>query len=94
MLESDLIQSTSSWPFVEIRKLLKKSDGLLFVMVPDCTEQLEMGDWGICLHEHLSYFTLPSFSSVVTRAGFHIDHLMSIEDEIIALLSIMPVQNN
>ena len=23
MLESDLIQSTSSWPFVEIRKLLK-----------------------------------------------------------------------
>ena len=78
----------------EIRKLLKKSDGLLFVMVPDCTEQLEVGDWGICLHEHLSYFTLPSFSSVVTRAGFHIDHLMSIEDEIIALLSIMPVQNN
>ena len=24
MLESDLIQSTSSWPFVEIRKLLKE----------------------------------------------------------------------
>ena len=23
MLESDLINSTSSWPFVEIRKLLK-----------------------------------------------------------------------
>ena len=24
MLESDLIKSTSSWPFVEIRKLLKE----------------------------------------------------------------------
>ena len=29
MLESELIKSTSSWPFVEIRKLLKDRDGII-----------------------------------------------------------------
>ena len=29
MLESDLIQSTSSWPFVEIRKLLKERKDII-----------------------------------------------------------------
>ena len=29
MLKSDLIQSTSSWPFVEIRKLLKDRKTLI-----------------------------------------------------------------
>ena len=29
MLESELIKSTSSWPFVEIRKLLKDRDSII-----------------------------------------------------------------
>ena len=29
MLDNDLIQSTSSWPFVEIRKLLKERKDLI-----------------------------------------------------------------
>ena len=29
MLDKDLIQSTSSWPFVEIRKLLKERKDLI-----------------------------------------------------------------
>ena len=29
MLESELIKSTSSWPFVEIRKLLKDRDAII-----------------------------------------------------------------
>ena len=29
MLESELIKSTSSWPFVEIRKLLKDRDPII-----------------------------------------------------------------
>ena len=29
MLESDIIESTSSWPFVEIRKLIKERKDLI-----------------------------------------------------------------
>ena len=29
MLESSLIQSTSSWPFVEVRKLLKERKSII-----------------------------------------------------------------
>ena len=29
MLDNDLIQSTSSWPFVEVRKLLKDRKNLI-----------------------------------------------------------------
>ena len=29
MLESELLKSTSSWPFVEIRKLLKDRDSII-----------------------------------------------------------------
>ena len=44
MLESDLIQSTSSWPFVEIRKLLKDRKEILNNKKKIITE-VEGGRW-------------------------------------------------
>ncbi|MCG3204401.1 MAG: hypothetical protein KCHDKBKB_01116 [Elusimicrobia bacterium] len=69
----------------DIREILNPSRGLFFVMVPDCTQGLRRGDWGICLHEHLSYFTQDSFCSTMANIGFDIKEIISEEDEIIAV---------
>lgn len=70
----------------DIRRLLTCSGGQLFVIVPDCTGGLRTGDWGICVHEHSSYFTVSSFVATVTAIGFRIKELRTNEDKIIALL--------
>ena len=49
MLENDLIQSTSSWPFVEIRKLLKdrKELGKIIGTSNNNIKQKEVGLMGV-----------------------------------------------
>lgn len=72
----------------DVRRLLEKTKGDFFLMLPDCTRGFSLGDWGICLHEHLSYFTTASLLSTLARVGFQAKRLISEEDEIIALLSV------
>ena len=44
--------------------------GRLVLKMPDCEEGFHLGDLGICVHEHLSYFTLDSLDALLKRCGF------------------------
>ncbi len=89
----DLILSISNLehirdPFehlVYIRQLLEGKNGLLYLVVPDCSRGLRTGDIGICVHEHLSYFTPASLASVLGECGFAVQWIHSQDDTILAL---------
>ena len=70
----------------DVRALLDSTGGKLFVVVPECSRGLRTGDWGICLHEHLSYFTETSFIFTARAAGFKPIWLKTAEDTLLALL--------
>jgi SAM-dependent methyltransferase len=44
-------------------------DGLAFIKVPECEGSLAHGDLGLCVHEHISYFTHDSLDTLMERAG-------------------------
>lgn len=68
-----------------IRALLEKNAGAFFVVVPDCERSLRSGDVGICLHEHLSYFTESSLRSVLALCGLSVEYLHKQDDTLFAL---------
>lgn len=70
----------------DIRTLLEAAGGRLFVVIPECSRGLQGGDWGICVHEHLSYFTAASFVATVEEAGFAILWMKTEEEALLALL--------
>jgi 2-polyprenyl-3-methyl-5-hydroxy-6-metoxy-1,4-benzoquinol methylase len=47
-----------------------KENGKIALSVPDCTEEIEIGDPSILLHEHYHYFTSPSLIRSIAKAGF------------------------
>lgn len=53
----------------QMRRLLS-STGKLVLAVPDCSEEVKDGDPSILLHEHLTYFTRNSLTSLLNRSGF------------------------
>jgi hypothetical protein len=44
-------------------------NGAVLIQVPDCEASLAKGDLGICLHQHILYFTQKSLDAVLRRAG-------------------------
>jgi len=44
-------------------------DGALYLKMPDCEAGFKLGDLGICVHEHLSYFTQTSIKAVLGYVG-------------------------
>lgn len=74
-----------------VRALLENNSGFLFVIVPDCERSLRSGDVGICLHEHLSYFTESSLRFVLARCGFSIDSLHKQDDALFAVARPGPI---
>jgi SAM-dependent methyltransferase len=44
--------------------------GKLVLAVPDCTEEVLMGDPGMLIHEHYFYFTETSLARCLAQAGF------------------------
>lgn len=52
----------------DITKVLK-AGGFMFVGLPDCLRQLQLGDPGMILHEHWGYFTLRSLQMALGKAG-------------------------
>ncbi len=46
--------------------------GRAFIKVPDCERSLELGDLGMCTHEHLSYFTFDSLDVLFRRTGLEV----------------------
>ena len=76
MLESDLIQSTSSWPFVEIRKILKDRRDIIDKK-NKITFQTGYGPSGL---PHLGTFGEVSRTSMMINA---LNHIKQIESELI-----------
>jgi len=76
MLESDLIQSTSSWPFVEIRKLLKERREIINKK-NKITFQTGYGPSGL---PHIGTFGEVSRTSMMINA---LTHIKKIESELI-----------
>ena len=69
------------------RELLEASGGSLFVVVPDCSRGLRAGDVGICLHEHMSYFTPTSLAALLSKCGFAVKWTRAEEDTIFVAAS-------
>ena len=78
----------------DVRTMLASTNGVFFVVIPDCTRGFEAGDLGICLHEHLNYFTVASFTHTVRRLGFAIQALRRENDKITAVLTAAPADPN
>ena len=76
MLESDLIQSTTSWPFVEIRKLLKDRKNIINKK-NKITFQTGYGPSGL---PHIGTFGEVSRTSMMINA---LNHVKKIESELI-----------
>ncbi len=76
MLESDLIQSTSSWPFVEIRKILKDRKDIIDKK-NKITFQTGYGPSGL---PHIGTFGEVSRTSMMINA---LNHITKIESELI-----------
>ena len=76
MLESDLIKSTSSWPFVEIRKLLKERKDII-KKKNKITFQTGYGPSGL---PHIGTFGEVSRTSMMINA---LNHIKEIESELI-----------
>ena len=85
MLESDLIKSTSSWPFVEIRKLLKERKNII-EKKNKITFQTGYGPSGL---PHIGTFGEVARTSMMINALKHIqeiDHeLITFSDDMDAL---------
>jgi SAM-dependent methyltransferase len=69
----------------EARHLLDPKRGVLYLVVPDCTRGLQGGDLGICLHEHLSYFTRETLCGALAACGFSADWIHVEEDTLFVL---------
>ena len=76
MLESELIKSTSSWPFVEIRKLLKDRDSII-KKKNKIIFQTGYGPSGL---PHIGTFGAVSRTSMMINA---LNHIKKIETELI-----------
>jgi SAM-dependent methyltransferase len=51
-----------------IRKHLS-DDGMVFLKMPECGNSFRQGDLGLCVHEHISYFTPDSLDALLLRSG-------------------------
>ena len=76
MLESDLIKSTSSWPFVEVRKLLKERKKII-EKKNKITFQTGYGPSGL---PHIGTFGEVSRTSMMINA---LNHIKKIDSELI-----------
>ncbi|MDB2548532.1 class I SAM-dependent methyltransferase [Paracoccaceae bacterium] len=58
---------------IDFLRLLRKfmsDDCFLYLKLPESSESLNAGDWGICVHEHLTYFSKESMTVALEVAGF------------------------
>lgn len=70
----------------DVRQLLEATGGRCFVVVPECSRGLREGDWGVCVHEHLSYFTERSFAATAAATGLALRSHTVADDTLFALL--------
>lgn len=57
--------------FLDDIKELLAEDGMVFIGVPNCTEQISNGDISMLLSEHWSYFTEVSLRHILSQNGLY-----------------------
>ena len=89
MLNKDLIQSTSSWPFVEVRKMLKDRKDLIKTK-KKITFQTGYGPSGL---PHIGTFGEVARTSMMINA---LKHIMDVENELITFFPkiVRPFKNS
>jgi SAM-dependent methyltransferase len=63
--------------FLRANKSHLSPGGLVVFAVPDCTQQIHLGDISMVLHEHVNYFTISSLRTVVEAAGLSVIEIKS-----------------
>ena len=81
MLDNNLIQSTSSWPFVEVRKLLKERKDII-LKKKKITFQTGYGPSGL---PHIGTFGEVARTTMMINA---LNHIQKINHELITFLTI------
>ena len=51
--------------------------GRTIFVVPDSTEYIKNGDVGMCIHQHVNYFSVSSLTALVEMCGYVVDKLAS-----------------
>jgi hypothetical protein len=54
-----------------------KPNGIAIIAVPDCTEELQVGDGSILIHEHISYFDFKSLRALCAKLGLNVEVVRS-----------------
>ncbi len=65
--------------------LLKSTGGFLYLVLPDSSRGLETGDLGICIHEHLFYYTPETLTAVLKASGLALEWLYTQDDTLYAI---------
>lgn len=68
----------------EVRQVLEPQKGWLYVVVPDNARMLHSGDIGVCVHEHLSYFTIETLTATLARCGMKVERIWAEQDKLFA----------
>lgn len=58
--------------FIKEQYDILNKDGILIVSIPNATENLELGDISIAMHQHLQYFTFNSIINLLHTTGFKV----------------------
>lgn len=58
--------------FIKEQYDILNKDGILIVSIPNATENLELGDISIAMHQHLQYFTFNSITNLLHTTGFKV----------------------
>ena len=58
--------------FIKEQHDILNKDGILVVSIPNATENLEIGDISIAMHQHLQYFTFNSITNLLQITGFKV----------------------
>ncbi|MEK7533743.1 MAG: class I SAM-dependent methyltransferase [Patescibacteria group bacterium] len=62
--------------FLKACKIALKPNGLLILEFPYCNMMIENNEFDTVYHEHLSYFLVNSFKTLIERMNFHIIDLL------------------
>lgn len=62
--------------FLTACKIALKEDGVLILEFPYADKMIEYNEFDTVYHEHLSYFLVNSFNTLVRRLGFYIDDVL------------------
>jgi len=55
--------------FLELQQEVLKENGKIFAAVPNCERKINLGDFGILSHQHISYFTEQSLKNLLIKSG-------------------------